>query len=88
MDESTRKELEGLTAAAPKVREDLDSAAGEVASWEEIESAKETARDFFKRYDLLIKRLGRDATPPLMARLGLEIESVREKLSRLQEAPE
>ena len=88
MDPRIEKEVEELAKAATEIGEEIDLAADEDATPEEIEKAKGLAADFLSKYDGLLKRLGSDEKMEVQRTIGLKVERMKGKLTQLREAPE
>ncbi|MGH7273534.1 MAG: hypothetical protein ACREIQ_03630 [Nitrospiria bacterium] len=88
MDPRTEKEVEELAKVVTEIGEEIDLAADEDATSEEIEKAKGLAADFLSKYDGLLKRLGSDEKMEVQRTIGLKVERMKGKLTQLREAPE
>ena len=88
MDPRVEKEVEELARVVTEIGEEIDLAADEDATPEEIEKAKGLAADFLSKYDGLLKRLGSDEKMEVQRTIGLKVERMKGKLTQLREAPE
>ncbi len=88
MDPIIEREVERLAEAVPGVSEEVELAADEEATPEEIENAKKLAADFLAQYDGLLKRLGPEDKMEVQRNVGLKVERLKGKLTQLREAPE
>ena len=88
MDPRVEKEVEELARVVTEIGEEIDLAADEEATPEEIEKAKGLASDFLSKYDGLLKRLGSDEKMEVQRTIGLKVERMKGKLTQLREAPE
>jgi uncharacterized protein YPO0396 len=88
MNPKIEKEMERLATAVLEVSEEVEMAADEEATPEEIERAKGLAADFLAKFDGFLKRLGSEDKTEVQRRIGLRVEQLREKLTQLREAPE
>jgi hypothetical protein len=82
------KEMEQLAEAVPGISEEIEMASDEDATPVEIEKAKQLAADFLTKYDELIKHLEPEDKMEVQRRIGLKVEHLKGKLTRLREAPE
>ena len=88
MDPRVEKEVEQLAKVVTEIGEEIDLAADDEATPEEIEKAKGLAADFLSKYDGLLKRLGSDEKMEVQRTIGLKVERMKGKLTQLREAPE
>ena len=88
MDPRIEKEMEELAKVVTEIGEEIDLAADDEATPEEIEKAKGLAADFLSKYDGLLKRLGSDEKMEVQRTIGLKVERMKGKLTQLREAPE
>ena len=88
MNPKIEKEMERLSTAVMEVSEEIESAIDEESALEGIEKAKGSAADFLSKFDDFLKRLSSEDKTEVHRRIGLKIEQLREKLTRLREAPE
>jgi hypothetical protein len=82
------EEVERLSAEAPDILAQIESAAEEEAAFEEIEKAKSLAAAFIARYDILLKPLGLAEQKEILRSLGPKVGAIEEKLTELRQAPE
>jgi hypothetical protein len=88
MDPKVEKEMERLATAVLEVSEEIELAVEEEGAPEEIEKVKALAADFLLKYDDFLKPLASGEKAEVQRRIGLRVEQLREKLTRLREAPE
>ncbi len=88
MDTVIEKEMERLSEAVPVISEEIDLAAEDDATPEEIEKAKGLAAKLLADYDGLLKRLGPDDKINVQRTIGLKIAKIKGKLTQLPDAPE
>ena len=88
MDPRIEKEVEELARVVTEIGEEIDLAADEDATPEEIGKAKGLAADFLSKYDGLLKRLGSDEKMEVQRTIGLKVERMKGKLTQLREAAE
>jgi hypothetical protein len=82
------EEVERLSAEAPDILAEIESAIDEEATFEEKEKAKSLAAAFIARYDVLLRPLGSAEQKEVLRSLGPKVGAIEEKLTELRQAPE
>ena len=88
MNPEIEKEMERLAEAIAEVAEEVELATDEDATLQDIEGAKALAADVLGKYDGFLKRLGPDDRREVQQMIGLKVEQLKGKMTRLKEAPE
>ena len=88
MNSKVEQEAERLAAAVAEINEEIDLAAEEDASPDDVERAKGLAANLLAKYDDLLKRLGAEEKMEVQRTIGLKIERMKGKLTQLRTAPE
>ena len=88
MESNIEKEMDHLAEAAQNVNEEIEFATDDDATIEEIEGARTLAADLLNKYDAFLNRLSPEERADAQRRIGLVVEKMKGKLTRLKEAPE
>jgi hypothetical protein len=88
MNLNVEKERTQLFEAIDDVSGEMDRAAEEGATLEDIEGAKTLAAELIDRYEGMLKQLSPADQGEMRRQVGAILERVKEKLVQLKEAPE
>ncbi|HUJ79871.1 MAG TPA: hypothetical protein VLY45_06110 [Nitrospiria bacterium] len=88
MNLDVEQERAHLMEAVDEVSGEMERAAEEGATLEDIEGAKTLAAELIDRYEGVLKQLNPAERGEMRQQIGGFLEQVKEKLIRLKEAPE
>ncbi|HTP41696.1 MAG TPA: hypothetical protein VML36_04695 [Nitrospiria bacterium] len=88
MSRNVEKERVHLIESIDEVSGEMDRAAEEGATLEDIEGAKTLAAELIDRYEGVLKQLSPAEQGEMRQQIDAFLEQIKDKLSQLKEAPE